>query len=465
LNLHVASASSLARAIRARRLSARDAVEACLARIQAVEPWLHAVVRLDAEGARRAAEVADAEAARGAWRGPLHGVPITVKDSFDTAGLFTTWGTPGRARFVPDADATAVARLRAAGAIVLGKTNTPELTLGFEAWNPLHPRTANPWDARRTSGGSSGGAAALVAAGGAALEIGSDTGGSIRLPAHCCGVAGLRPTSGRVPRTGHAIGPGGAADFLTQVGPLARRVEDLTLALRLLAGPDGRDPFVAPVPLADPQAVSLAGLRVALLADNGIATPDPALAAAARAAADALAAAGARVAEQRPPGVAQTQELFPAVLLLDGGGEVRRLLERCGTPVADSSLAGLAGIPAPRAAQRLATIERWDAFRAALLAWSADWDLVVSPPNAHAALRHGESDARMPAFSYTMTWNLAGWPGAVVRAGASPEGLPIGVQLLAPPWREEVALAAAACVEAALGGFAPPPLEQARCAG
>lgn len=458
MDLHVASACEIAAAIRARRLSAAEAVDACLARCERVQPWLRALVQLDAEGARRDAARADAEAARGAFRGPLHGVPVTIKDSFDTAGLVSTWGTPGRAGHVPAADATAVARLRAAGAIVLGKTNTSELTYGFEAWNPLHPRTSNPWDPARTSGGSSGGAAALVAAGGAALEIGSDTGGSIRLPAHCCGIAGLRPTSGRVPRTGHAVGPSGAAEFLTQVGPLARRVADLVLALRLLAGPDGRDPFIAPVPLREPSSVPLDGLRVALLADNGIATPDPAVAVAVRAAADALADAGARVVEHRPPGVEESASLFPAVILLEGGAELRRLLERCGTRLEESSLAGLAGVPAPPAAQRLATIERWDAFRAALLSWSADWDLVVSPPNAHAALRHGESDARMPAFSYTTTWNLAGWPGVVVRAGTTPEGLPVGVQILAPPWREEVALAAAARVEAVLGGFAAPPL-------
>lgn len=457
MDLHVASATAIARAIRERRLTAADAVDACLARIAEVDPRLRAVVHLDAEGARRAAEQADVEAARGAFRGPLHGVPITVKDSFDVAGLVSTWGTPGRARCTPAADATAVARLRAAGAIVLGRTNTSELTLGFEAWNPLFPRTCNPWDAARTSGGSSGGAAALVAAGGAALEIGSDTGGSIRLPAHFCGIAGLRPTSGRVPRTGHAIGPTGAAEFLTQIGPLARRVEDLVLALGLLAGPDANDPFVAPVPLGDPGAVSLAGLRVALLVDNGIAPPDAAVAAAARAAADVLARAGARVEERRPPGLAETSSLFPAVFLLDGGAEVRHLLARCGTAVEESSLAGLTGLPAPSPEQRIATIERWDAFRSSMLAWSADWDLVVTPPNAHPALPHGESDARMAAFTYTMTWNLTGWPGAVVRAGASPEGLPIGVQLVAPPWREDVALAAAAHVERALGGFAPPP--------
>jgi len=456
----VASACAIANAIRSRQLSAHDAVDACLARIALVNPRLHAVVELDADGARRDAERADREAAAGAWRGALHGVPITVKDSFDVAGRVSTWGTPGRAGFRPARDATAVARLRAAGAIVLGRTNTPELTLGYETWNPLYERTCNPWDVTRSPGGSSGGAAAIVASGGAAFDIGSDTGGSIRLPAHCCGITGIRPTSGRVSRAGHAIGPGGSGDLLTQVGPLARRVEDLALVLRLLAGPDARDPFVAPVPLGDLGPSSVAGLRVALLLDNGVVTPDPAVAAAARAAADALARAGAHVEERRPPGVVDSQRLFSAVLLMDGGAEIQRLLAQCGTRVADSSLARLAQVPAPTAAERVRTIEQWDRFRVELSAWSETTDLVVSPPHAHAALRHGESDARMAAFSYTMTWNLSGWPGAVVRAGTSPEGLPIGVQLVAPPWREDRALQAAACVEATLGGFSPPPLEE-----
>ena len=456
----VASACTIAKAIRSQQLSARDAVDACLARIALVNPRLHAVVELDTDGARHDAERADREAAAGAWRGPLHGVPITVKDSFDVAGRVSTWGTPGRAGFRPDTDATAVARLRAAGAIVIGRTNTPELTLGFETWNPIHERTCNPWDVTRSPGGSSGGAAAIVASGGAAFDIGSDTGGSIRLPAHCCGITGLRPTSGRVSRAGHAIGPGGSGDLLTQIGPLARRVEDLALVLRLLAGADGRDPFVAPVPLGDLGPGSVEGLRVALLLDNGVATPDAAVAAAARAAADALARAGARVEERRPPGIADSQRLFSAVLLMDGGAEILRLLARCGTRVEDSSLARLAQVPAPTAEERVRTLEQWDRFRTELLAWSEVTDLVVSPPHAHAALRHGESDARMAAFSYTMTWNLSGWPGAVVRAGTSPEGLPIGVQLVAPPWREDRALQAAGCVEASLGGFSPPPLEE-----
>jgi amidase len=357
---------------------------------------------------------------------------------------------------VPTQDATAVARLRAAGAIVVGKTNTPELTLGFESVNPVYGRSANPYDLARTPGGSSGGAAAIVAAGGVPLEIGSDTGGSIRLPAHFCGIAGIRPTAGRVSRAGHAIGPGAAIDWLTTIGPLARRVEDLALALSILTGADPRDPFVAPVPLGDPAAVDLRGLRVALFTDNGLCPPDACVADAVAAAGRALRAAGARVFERRPSGVERTEPLFMQVILIDGGAGIRFLLERCGTRVEDSSLAGFAAAPAPPIEERVRIVAAWDLLRAELLAQAADFDLVVCPPNAHAALHHGEVDARMRAFSYTMTWNLAGWPGAVVRAGTSPEGLPVGVQLVAPPWREDVALAAARVVEAASGGYLPP---------
>jgi len=456
MDLSAASAGEIARAIRLGQLSSREAVAACLARIERVNPALNAVVALRADEALRDADAADAALARGGAAGPLHGVPVTIKDSFDTAGLVTTWGTPGRKGFVPDADATAVARLRAAGAIVLGKTNTPEFTLSFETVNPVYGRTNNPHDLARTPGGSSGGAAAIVAAGGVPLDLGSDTGGSIRLPSHFCGIAGIRPTAGRVSRAGHAIGPGTAIDALTTIGPLARRVADLGLALRLLVGPDRRDPFLAPVPLGDPAAVALAGLRVALFTDNGITRAEAPVANAVRAAAAALAAAGAHVAEYRPPAVARTAPLFMNVMLIDGGAGIRLLLERAGTRVEDSSLAGFAELDALPIERRVRVIDEWDRFRTDLLAETRDVDLLVCPVNAHTALRHGESDANLPGFSHTMTWNLAGWPGAVVRAGTSPEGLPIGVQLVAQPWREDVALAAAAQIERALGGWQPP---------
>ncbi len=457
MDVAAASAAALARAIRSKQLSSREAVEACLARIERVNPALNAVVALRADEALRDADAADAASAHGDTLGPLHGVPITIKDSFDTAGLVTTWGTPGRKGFVPDADATAVARLRAAGAIVVGKTNTPEFTFGFETVNPVYGRTNNPYDLTRTPGGSSGGAAAIIAAGGVPLDIGSDTGGSIRLPAHFCGVAGIRPTPGRVSRAGHAIGPGTATDALTTIGPLARRVADLALVLPLLVGPDGRDPFLAPVALGDPAIVPLAGLRVALFVDNGISHADGPVEATVRATAAVLSAAGARVVEYRPPTVTRALPLFMQVILLDGGLGIRRLLERAGTRVEDSSLAGFASLPALQIEERMRVIEEWDRFRSDLLAETRDFDLFICPVNSHAALRHGEVDAAMLAFTHTMTWNLAGWPGAVVRAGTSPEGLPIGVQLVAQPWREDIALAAAAEIERALGGWQPAP--------
>ena len=452
-----ASAAEFARAIRSRRVSSREAVEACLARIARVNPALNGVVALRADAALRDADAADAALARGDAVGALHGVPVTIKDSFDSAGLVTTWGTPGRRGFVPAADATAVARLRAAGAIVLGKTNTPEFTLGFETVNPVYGRTNNPYDTARTPGGSSGGAAAIVAAGGVPLDLGSDTGGSIRLPAHFCGIAGIRPTPGRVSRAGHAIAPGTATDALTTVGPLARRVEDLALVLPLLVGPDGRDPFLAPVALGDPAAVPLAGLRVGLFVENGLSHADAAVEQTVRAAAAVLSAAGARVAEYRPPTIARAMPLFMQVFLVDGGPGIRLLLERAGTRVEDSALADFASAPALPIEERLRVIEAWDRFRSDLLAETRDFDLLVCPVNSHAALRHGEVDAAMLAFTHTMAWNLAGWPGAVVRAGTSPEGLPIGVQLVAQPWREDIALAAAAEIERALGGWQPAP--------
>src|SRR5206468_535876 len=168
-----------------------------------------------------------------------------------TAGVRSTGGTQGRATFIPQQDATVVARLRSAGAVLLGKTNTPELTLSFETDCPLFGRTSNPYDLTRSSGGSSGGAAAIIAAGGSPLDLGSDTGGSIRVPSHMCGIAGIRPTSGRVPRTGHIIPPGGMLDSLTTIGPMARFVDDLILTLPLVAGVDWRDPAIVPAPLYD----------------------------------------------------------------------------------------------------------------------------------------------------------------------------------------------------------------------
>jgi amidase len=382
---------------------------------------------------------------------------MTIKDSFDTAGVVSTWGTPGRVNTVPDRDATVVARLKAAGAILLGKTNTPEFTLSFETNNPIYGRTNNPYDFSRTSGGSSGGAAAIVAAGGSPFDIGTDTGGSIRLPSHFCGIAGIRPTSGRVPRTGHAIPPGGLVDLLTQVGPMARFVEDLALILPVIAGPDGQDPAIAPVPLGEPEAVQLSGRRAVFYTDNGILTPTPAIEEAVRAAARALEVDGLIFEERRPPGIEASLDLIGGLMRgWDGGAWARLILGRAGTVESDSTLDRFLNAPALSPAALIQLIERWDQFRARLLAFFNEYELILSPVNAYPALPHGEVMAKYAGCSYTITYNLTGWPGVVVRVGTSPEGLPLGVQLVARPWREDVALAAARRLEEYFGGWQPP---------
>ena len=295
------SAAALAEAIGSGKLSSAEVVEAHLKRIDQVNPRLNAVVQVRAEAALEDARRADADRARGVLHGPLHGVPMTIKDSLDTEGVVTTGGTKGRQGYVPQRDSTVVARLRGAGAILLGKTNTPELTLAAETDNLVYGRTDNPYDPSRTPGGSSGGAAAIVAAGGSPFDMGSDTGGSIRWPAHCCGIAGIKPTSGRVPRTGHVVPYGlGARDILTQNGPMARFVDDLALLLPIISGPDWRDPAIAPVPLGDPSQVAMKDLRVAVHTDNGVVPATPPVAGAVDAAAAALTDAGAAVEGPAP---------------------------------------------------------------------------------------------------------------------------------------------------------------------
>lgn len=457
--LHFASATDLAADIQAGRVSSLEAVEACLRRIDEVNPLINAVVRL-ADDAIDAARLADADLRAGNVRGPLHGVPFTIKDSLDTAGLVTTAGTEGWAGRVPERDATVVARIRAAGGILLGKTNTPEFTWSDETNNLVFGRTSNPYDLSRTPGGSSGGAGAIIAAGGSPFDIGSDTGDSIRQPAHVCGIAGLKPTSGRVPRTGHSPGFGGILESLTQLGPMARRVEDLGLVLSIIAGPDGEDPHVAPVALGRPADVAIRGLRVACFTDNGVRTPTPETIAAVQAAARAIEDAGGRVEERVPPDIGEAFDLWSRLIRADGYAWLKRLMAGAGT-------AGLGSYASedwittdqPLPGDELtALVERVDAVRSRMLRWISDIDLIVCPAMPQPAIHHGDSSAAWFGDTYSDVHNLTGWPAAVVRGGTSPEGLPIGVQLVAPPWREDVALAGAAIVESASGGWQPPPI-------
>lgn len=455
-----ASATQLAGLIQSKQASSYEVVSACLVRIEAVNPKLNAVVLLTAEQALEAARRADAALARGKVIGPLHGVPMTIKDAFETAGVISTGGTLGRAKHVPAEDAPTVARLRAAGGIMLGKTNLPELSMGSESTNLVYGQTNNPYDLSRVPGGSTGGEAAIIAAGGSPCGLGSDAGGSIRVPCHFCGIAGIKPTYGRVPTTG---------DWpwfphrLIAVGPMARRVEDLALLLPILAGPDGRDADVVPMPLSDPAAVQLRGLRVALYTDNGVARVTPETDAAVRAAGRALEEAGAVVEEDCPPNVAESHELMMGLFGGDGGEWCRAALEEAGTTRIHPLLEDRLRIMQPSAcssAELTRLVKRCDAFRSRMLAFMQRYDAILCPVYAEPAPPHGTTQApeRIRAGSYARTYNLTGYPGAVVRGGTSPEGLPIGVQLVARPWREDVALALAQHIDTALGGWQRPAL-------
>ena len=456
------SAKSIAAAIREKQVSCKEVLEAHLRRIDEVNPKLNAVVQLALDRAQVEAEEADSALARGEIKGPLHGVPMTIKDSLDTEGVVSTGGTQGRAGFVPREDATVVARMRAAGAILIGKTNTPELTLAGETNNLVYGRTNNPYDLSKTTGGSSGGAGAIIAAGGSPLDLGSDTGGSVRLPTHFCGIAGLKPTSGRVPRTGHIVPFGmGAMDSLTVNGPMARYVEDLALVLPIISGVDWRDPYVVPMSLGDPAAVDVAGLSVAVYTDNGIVTPTAETVQAVLDAAAALKDLGARVQEDRPDVLDQSGRLFVKLGASDGRTWIRRLLDKAGTVDVHPWLLQRfeAAKPLP-VGEFTEVLEEVDAFRSAMLGFMESYDAILCPVAAFPAPEHRgiHDEETVPLASYTNTYNLTGWPGAVVRGGSSPEGLPIGVQVVARPWREDVALAVARKLEEALGGWRPPPV-------
>ena len=453
------SAVEMARAIREREISAVDLVEAHLRRIDAVNPRLNAVVTLAEERAMDEARMADRERDRGRTRGPLHGVPITVKDSIETEGIVTTAGTEGLRHHVPDEDAPVVSRLRAAGAIVLGKTNTPELTLSGETDNLLFGRTNNPYDLERTPGGSSGGAAAILAAGGSALDLGSDIGGSIREPAHFCGIAGIKPTSGRAPRTGHIPYGFGALDSFAQIGPMARWVEDLELALGIICHVDWSDSSVVPMPISPSASVELSGLHVAAYTDNGVIAPSADIARAVNQASAAIESAGVRVTSAVPAAIPDAVDIISRLREAEGGAPVRRAIERAGTVNPGPSLAYALDLPAPPPGDVLSTLlDELNHVRGHMLGFMQDFDAIVCPVSPWSAPPHGfdPGEDRYRAWSHSMTYNVTGWPGVVVRAGTDTDGLPIGVQLVSRPWREDVALALAKRIESSLGGFRPP---------
>ncbi|HEX8559946.1 MAG TPA: amidase [Pyrinomonadaceae bacterium] len=464
------SASELARRVRAREASPVEAVEAYLRRLEELNPRLNAVVAVAPDALERARE-AEAAVARGASLGALHGVPLTLKDTVDARGLPAAAGSRVRAGRVPAEDAPAVARLRAAGAIILGKTNCPEFALDYTSDNPVYGRTNNPHDVGRTPGGSSGGCAAAVAARLTACSLGSDLAGSVRIPAHFCGVAGLKPTAGRVPGAGHTPPLSGLHSLGAALGPLARTVEDLRLLFEVLTGRASSKEFdeAAAGRDAAADARGLKGLRVAFYAEAGASGASAETRAAVRDAARALASAGAEVFEEVPPGVEGATGLWLSLFEYatqrflrgeyegredEAGRAARLILERA------------ARRGEPPLEKILAAWEERDRARAALLGWMERAPLLLSPVGAVPAFRHdefarveveGRDVPTFRAFSCAHAANVYDLPAVCVPAGATAGGLPVGVQLVARPHEERAALAAARVVEEALGGWRPPP--------
>ena len=436
------SVRDLAKAIRSKQTTSKHLTKLFLDRIEAVNPNLNAVIRLEPEIAMKYAERADTAMQNGETPGKLFGVPMTIKDSLDTFDMITTWGTEGRREFRPGKDATCVARLRDEGAILMGKTNTPEFTLSFKT------------DTSKSPGGSSGGAAAIISAGGSPFDVGTDTGGSIRLPSHFCGISGIKPTTGRIPCTGNALPISGVIATLTQPGPMAKSVDDLVYLLDIMAGPDNIDPHAMPCPLTDPYAVNVAELKIGYHTDNGIKTPDDPIISTIKSIVDLLSAHKMVASEVRPSGIEMAGLIFGHLLAADNCDMINMLLEDSQTITPSPVIAGIleaAGDPisAPEYAQ---AINLWHNFQSSMLSYFEQFDILISPVNAHTAIAHDQQED-FAAYSYTTAYNLTGWPSVVIRAGTDPDGLPIGVQILSRPFREDQCLAVASWLEAKLGAF------------
>jgi Asp-tRNA(Asn)/Glu-tRNA(Gln) amidotransferase A subunit family amidase len=464
------SATAMAEQIRHKKISAVELVDSHLGRIEKLNPILNAFVKVDTERARREAREAEAAVMGRELRGPLHGVPISIKSSIEVAGMLNEAGTRLRAGLLASKDAPLVSRLRAAGAIVLGVTNTPEYLMGWETDNLLHGCTNNPWDLTRTAGGSSGGEAAAIAAGCSAGGVGSDGGGSIRVPAHFSGICGLKPTPGRIPSTGHFPTSVGPFALLGVVGPMARTVADVQLLFEVIAGPDEGDPCAAPVLLKKIRAEDLRKIRIGYFEEDGRTPVTPETRVAVRNAAETLSRAGFEVVPFRPEGLERARQLWWRLFGIAGGMLLRPMIRGREADISPSlkEFLGWVAEDPPHSGQSL--LDTWiqrDEVRAQFLAQTREIPILLCPAAAIPAFRHGERlweiDGKqvkyLDAWSYTEWFNLIGNPGAVVPVGRSPEGLPIGVQVVGRPWEEELVLTIAGALERECGAWQRPPLD------
>ncbi|MDT0634520.1 amidase [Spectribacter hydrogenoxidans] len=478
-------AADLARAIAAGEIGSRQALDVFLERIERRNPAINAVVVQDIEGARARADAADAARAAGQSWGPLHGVPMTVKDTWEVAGMVTACGDPGLADYRPATTAVAVQRLLDAGAIVFGKTNTPRMAQDLQTYNKVYGTTNNPWDVSRTSGGSSGGAAAAVAAGFTALELGSDIGGSIRTPAHWCGVYGHKPSYGLIPMTGHIPGPPGTRSQpdLAVGGPLARDAADLELAMDVLAGPDDLAGRAWRLSLPPARHSSLADFRIGCWFDDEFAPIDTETRRLQGTLATALEGAGAEVDASPdlpvrfPDSFLLYQQLLNAVV---GAGIPPKLYRRARRAAALFRLmrrtrAGTLGGFVAEATQSHKTWagahERRERQRRDWAAFFERFDVLLMPVTATPAIPHNQEgnlfarridvDGRALPYHEMFKWiappTSAYLPVTVAPIGRTAAGLPVGVQIVAPYLEDRTGIAFARLLADVIGGFVAPP--------
>lgn len=457
------SAAQIVAAVKSKRIKATQVLDTYYAQIDRVNPVINAIVQSNREMAYREAAGIDSDIGRFQHK-KLLGVPFTVKNTCAVLGYKPDKGCGGLAGQASTSDATVVARLRNEGALVLGLSNTPELSIGYETDNLLYGQTKNPFDLGRSPGGSSGGESAIIAARGSLMGIGSDASGSLRVPAHNTGIATLKLTQGRVPLTGHIpLDCMGLFSQFISFGPMARSVDDLSLMAPIMAGPDNLDAHAVPVPWRAMEEVQPDRLRVAFYTDDGIAPVSADIDAAVRNAVQSLRPDVASVTERRPDVLPEMDALLSNSILLGGdeGEWLRDIFTKLKMERPSPLL--LEFYEMARKCKLSITELRWswvrfDQYRRAMLQFMADYDVILCPVAATVAKPHGRSYQEVKDFSYSMCYSLVNWPVAVVNIGHSAEGLPIGIQVIAPPWREDIALAVARRLEQTLSSGRAPDL-------
>ena len=466
-NLVLESATRQLELLRSGEISVVELAEAHIQQIERLNPQLNVFADFDAERVRDRARKHDA------WRGqrarrPLFGLPVTVKSSIATRGLKCEIGSLLHEGEIPAQDAVVVARLRAAGALILGTTNCPEFLMAYETDNLLHGQTRNPWNLECTPGGSSGGESAAIAAGLSAAGLGSDSGGSVRVPAHFTGICSLKPTPGRIPGRGHLPPCVGPFQILGAIGPMARTIADVSLLFRTLSGQDPIDPASPPVALREPSLDELRTNTIGYFEDDGLAPVTPETRAAVQAAASVLRDAGFLVEPFRPSTLEALRQLWGKFFVQCGAlfyaptiaGREHQL-----SPIFNEFLGFAEALPQLTAVELLDAWAELDLLRAKTLAEMSKFPVLLCPVASIPAFRHGERQwivegravEYLDAVRHTQWFNALAAPAAVVPVGRSPEGLPIGVQIVARPFEDEIALGIAAIVDAAFG-YRPPPL-------